>query len=303
MKTIIYIGDFTIFYSTEVYIADALESIGYNVVRINERSFSLFTANEVIKDILGLKPILVLFSKGRPIGDSERFIEELRRLKINTACWLFDLYFDLPVDRKWKLESKIAPFNSDIIYSTDGGHDKNFEAIGIKHKLLRQGIHEPDAILYDREKTHEVIFVGGDVYRNRILMLEDLHRKYGNRFEWLGREKQIRGLALNELYASTKIVVGDSQPSPLYWSNRIYETLGRGGFLLHPKVEGLETEFIDGVHYVSYERGNSDALIKKIEYYLEHEDEREKIRKAGFEHVKNNYTYRHRCIELMKNYD
>jgi spore maturation protein CgeB len=157
--------------------------------------------------------------------------------------------------------------------------------------------------LYDREKTHSIIFVGGDVFRNRILMLENIYSKYGSRFEWFGKNKQIRGLELNELYASTKIVVGDSQPSPLYWSNRIYETLGRGGFLLHPYVDGLDTEFIDGVHLVCYDRNNIDDLFKKIDYYLEHEDEREKIRKAGHELVKTKYTYKERCKELMKNYD
>jgi spore maturation protein CgeB len=111
----------------------------------------------------------------------------------------------------------------------------------------------------------------------------------------------VRGLPLNELYSSTKIVVGDSQPSPHYWSNRLYETLGRGGFLLHPHTEGIETEFEDGKHLVLYDRNDLQDLYDKIDYYLSHDNARETIRRAGF--VKGKYTYKDRCRELMKNYE
>ena len=136
-------------------------------------------------------------------------------------------------------------------------------------------------------------------------MLDGLKERYGEKFERFGHlpDNQVRGLPLNELYANTKIVVGDSQPSDYYWSNRLYETLGRGGFLLHPYTKGIEEEFEDGKHLVLYERDNMKDLFEKIDYYLAHDDEREKIRKAGHEHVKKHFTYKQRCIELMKNYD
>lgn len=303
MKTVVYIGDFAQPFDTEKYIAEALEELGYRVVRVNERKFFLRLIDEVINEIVYYKPSLVLFSKGRPLGDAEVFIERLKGLGVPTACWLFDLYFDLPSPRIGKLKRKEAPFNCETIFSTDGGHDNDFKLIGIKHKLLRQGIYEPEAILYDRPKTKDVIFVGSDSFGNRAKMLDGLKKRYGKRFEWHGYETSIRNLPLNELYATAKVVVGDSFPSSRYWSNRIYETLGRGGFLLHPHVEGIEEEFEDGKHLVLYKRGDMDDLYTKIDYYLSHDEEREKIRVAGFEHVKNNYTYKHRCIELMKNYE
>lgn len=300
---ILYIGDFKEKYSTERYIIHALQELGHEVLAKQEGNMFITNPDNIIGDIIEHAPAFVLFSKGKPKGNAKGFMAGLKKAGIPTCTWLFDLYFDLPIDRAWRLRAKDVPFNADVIYTTDGGHHKQFEELGFVAKTLRQGIHGPEAILYDREKVHDVIFVGGDVYHTRGELFETLSEKY--MFERFGDrpDNQIRGLALNELYATTKIVVGDSQPSPHYWSNRVYETLGRGGFLLHPKTEGMEEEFIDGVHLVFYERGNKEDLCNKIDYYLKHDEEREKIRRAGFEHVKNNYTYKHRCIELLKNYE
>lgn len=305
MTRILYIGDFKEHYSTERYIVHALEELGYEVMAKQEGYMLITDADFMVQEVVEFNPALVMFSKGKPKGNSYGFIEGLKKKGIPTCSWLFDLYFDLPIDRAWRLRAKDAPFNCDVIYTTDGGHHKQFAELGITSKTLRQGIHESEAILYDREKTYDVIFVGGDGFKTRVEMLEGLANRYGKKFERFGDtpDNIVRNLPLNELYASTKVVVGDSQPSPHYWSNRLYETLGRGGFLLHPKTEGIKDEFTDGVHLVLYERGDLQDLYDKIDYYLTHDEEREKIRRAGFEHVKKNYTYKKRCIELMKNYE
>ena len=75
--------------------------------------------------------------------------------------------------------------------------------------------------------------------------------------------------------------------------------LGRGAFLLYPRTEGLDEEFEDGKHYVSFERGNHEQLSELIRWYAEHDHEREQIRLLGFRHVKANLTYTHRCKELL----
>lgn len=298
-KKIIYFGDFVAGHSTEVYIAHAFTELGYKVICLQDNSTSIKNPDVVLDEICQINPEFILFSKGKLGGEIEQLMSSLKFRNIKTVCWLFDLYFGLNSTRVNKLIIKEPPFNSDIIFSTDGGHQIDFNKIGIKHKCLRQGIHEKEAILYKLPKTHDIIFVGADHFKNRGWLLDGLKEKYGDRFEWIGFPKEIRGLPLNELYASTKIVVGDSQPSPKYWSNRIYETLGRGGFLIHPRVEGIEEEFEDGKHLVLFERGNTEELCKLIDYYLEHEEEREKIRKAGFNHVKKNYTYKKRVSMLL----
>ena len=57
----------------------------------------------------------------------------------------------------------------------------------------------------------------------------------------------VRGQDLQDLCASVDVVIGDScfagTGLPNYWSDRIPETLGRGGLLVHPYVPGLEDHF------------------------------------------------------------
>lgn len=300
MKKIIYIGDFVESYSTERYVAHGFRELGYEVICFQENKLmvQIGKEDEIADELISMNPEFILFSKGKPVGHATELIESLKKKGVTTVCWLFDLYFGLPGGREEKLRRKEAPYNSEWILSTDGGHQDEFKALGIKHVCLRQGIHEPEAILEASPKTKDVIFVGGDAFGTRKALLEGLETRYASRFERYGVPGYyVRGLPLNELYASTKVVVGDSQPWPYYWSNRIYETLGRGGFLIHPKVEGLDKEFTFDKHLVVYE--SLDELWEKIEYYLHHDKEREEIRLAGHLHVKQNYTYKHRCQELL----
>jgi spore maturation protein CgeB len=117
---------------------------------------------------------------------------------------------------------------------------------------------------------------------------------------WIGKNdaNEMRGTALNYLYAKTKVVVGDSVISPNYWSNRVVETLGRGGFLIHKEVEGIKEEYPYLVTYTDY-----GDLKAKITYYLAHDDERMEIIKKNYEWVLNNYTCDKKCAELIKLYE
>lgn len=299
---IAYIGDFTLHYSTERYVAYALEQLGHTVHKIEEFSIGRKDREEIIRQLKEMHPDFVLFCKVRSMHDPTGFIERLKQ-DFLTVTWIFDLYFDLPVDRAYQLRARSAPFNAHIVFTTDGGHDKEFEELGINHKLLRQGIHAPDAYLGDVSKSypHPVVFVGTNTYRTRHAMLYELDKHFKADFFWYGNTPRtiVRGGALNALFASVKIVVGDSQPSPHYWSNRMYETLGRGGFLIHPRVKGLEKEFEYFKHFVPYDYGHYDQLVEIIKFYLTHDKEREAIRRAGHEYCKNNYTYTHRCAELI----
>src|SRR2546425_6987535 len=127
---------------------------------------------------------------------------------------------------------------------------------------------------------------------------------YGNRFGKYGHPQQtIRNQELNDLYASAKIAVGDSVcvdfKHEMYWSDRVYETLGRGGFIIHPYIKGLEQEFTDKENIVFYEYGNFAQLKELIDYYLEHEFERWNIQYAGHEYVKANCTYHNRLQQML----
>ncbi len=113
----------------------------------------------------------------------------------------------------------------------------------------------------------------------------------------------MRNQDLNDLYASVAIVVGDSLALPghtRYWSDRPYETVGRGGFLLMTHVPGLEEHFTDREHLVFWDAGNFSQLDQLIDAYLSDPDERLRISTAGQAHVRAHHTYRHRLVVLLE---
>ena len=256
------------------------------------------------QQIINGRPDFVLFCKARTGRSGHLIIEDLKKAGIKTVSWLFDLYWDLPPDRGITRSPLDPPFDCDYVFTTDGGHEKEWKDHGVSHYLLRQGCHLPEAVLGQKVLgVPPIVFTGSIVFRQRMRLLRHMHDKYKKDFAHYGsggNMPETRQLKLNDVFASAKIVLGDSQPSPKYWSNRIYEVLGRGGFLIHPLVEGIDKEFGPYKHFIPYTFGNFDELDEIINYYLTHDEEREKIRLAGHEYCKENYTYTKRVAEMLK---
>ncbi len=78
---------------------------------------------------------------------------------------------------------------------------------------------------------------------------------------------------------------------------RCMDIMGCGGFLLSNYQEDMLSFFSPGEDYVFYE--NRQDLMDKIEYYLQHEDERQAIARSGYEKIKSGHTYKHRLDEIF----
>ena len=95
------------------------------------------------------------------------------------------------------------------------------------------------------------------------------------------------------LYANATITIGDTFPfnTRAFVSNRVFQALGAGAFLLQQYSEALEeyTGLIPGVHYAEWT--DIDDLHDKIDEWLkpEHADERAAIAAAGQAFVRANY--------------
>ena len=70
---------------------------------------------------------------------------------------------------------------------------------------------------------------------------------------------------------------------------RCIDILGSNGFLLTNYQEDILRHFTDGVDLVIYE--DYDDLIRKCDYYLEHDNKREEISHNGFMKVSKNHSY------------
>jgi len=286
---VFYIGKFWPNYRTEYYVQAALQDNGVEVIRRQMTPKCTFTG--IKQQLIDHQPYFILFAKQKA-NYFEPLLKYCRNQNLLTVCWQWDLW--------WGYRGGGIPqFQSDIVLSSDGGHASLWKRKGMAHRVLRQGVHHPDHIKYDVPKTRDLLFLGNPSSNSpRRRLIKFLREKYDIR-----TVEGVRGLALNKLLAATKIVVGDSYPSPNYWSNRIYEVTGRGGFLLHPATVGLDAEFTPGVHYGEYKRLEEDGgkdLEAKIEYYLTHDKERELIRDQGFRHCGENYTYKSRVARMLE---
>lgn len=287
---IFFIGKFAKLYDEE-YIARSLEYIGHEVTRIPLYCSDLDVSNALKK----VNPNIILYCKWVPGPLSKETINLLKRTGTKTVCWLFDLYFNYAREHQVRT---MEFFKSDYVFTTDGGHQEDFKKAGVNHFCLRQGIYKDDCYMIQGKYENDVIFVGSDnpLYQERTELMEKLAQKFN--FKWFGRGNtdEVRNDNLNVLFSKSKIIVGDSVFSPNYWSNRVVETLGRGGFMIHQDVPGIKEEY---PYLVTYKKGDFNDLCQKIEFYIKNDDLREEIRKKNFEWVRDNYTADKKCKELI----
>jgi glycosyl transferase family 1 len=301
---IYYCGNFLPSHSTENHLARTLRGMGHDVVELQEN----FIQPDHLAQRLNTEEF-DLFMLTRTWGETVKLdhLDILKKRKIPSVSYHLDLYHGLQRDGGIETDSF---WRTDMVFTPDGDPKSAefFKKKGINHYYMKPGVFADECYLVPGAKDKEVIFVGSYNYhpewQYRPQLIDWLKANYQG-FELWGSHGlgEVRENALNELYGRTKVVVGDSLRLPnhdYYWSDRVYETLGRGGFLIHPFIQGLQDEFTDKEHLVFYEYGNFGQLHELIDYYLSHDVEREEIRMKGHELVKNNYTYTQRLTKMLE---
>lgn len=308
---IAFVGNFSVDYCSEVHHAKSLESLGHEVIRLQEGKVN---ADAVVEQAT-LSDILVwVHTHGwrTPDGSAysyERILPTLKERGIPTLTYHLDLWFGLA--RQKDLETD--PFYKDIqhFFTVDKLMADWFnDNTDVKGHYLQAGVFDQECYIDPYPPINDVIFVGSKGYHPewpyRPQLLDWLKSNYAHTFKHFGGDGLgvVRGAALNQLYAASKVTVGDTLcigfNYPYYWSDRVYESLGRGAFMIHPYIEGMEEHFTDGEHLIFYEYGDFKHLKYLIDYYLDNDLERERIRKQGHEHVKNNHTYKHRWEHILE---
>lgn len=79
---------------------------------------------------------------------------------------------------------------------------------------------------------------------------------------------------------------------------RHFEIIGCGGFCLTDDADNLRDYYEDGKEIVIFKDIND--CIEKIKYYLAHDEERERIARAGYERTIRDHTYEQRFNEIFK---
>lgn len=309
MAMITFLGNFRVDYTSETHHANSLESLNHTVIRLQETEIK---SEDIYTKASKSDLFIWVHTHGWRTPGRTGMDQVLRQLKedgISTMTYHLDLWFGL--QRQKDLESVPVYKHIEHFFTVDKQMSDWFnKETDVKGHYLPAGVYDAECQYKDSVPQKDVIFVGSRKYHPewtyREKLIGWLENTYQNKFEHygVGGVKSVRGKELNRLYWNTKVVVGDTLcidfEYPYYWSDRVYETIGRGGFMIHPYVRGMEKEFTDKENIVFYEYGNFKQLKELINYYLEHDEERETIRKAGHDLVKNNYTYKHRWQTILK---
>lgn len=295
-------------FNTENHIALTLEKLGHTVNFIQEDEIQFGSLPNMVGEA-----DLFLWTRTWP---DKVLLDDLYIIgkRMPTVSFHLDKYTGiarnggLATDAFWRTQ---------YVFSPEGSNEAKhiFRQHKINQFYLPAGVFEDEARLatrpYHDRYVNDIIFVGGGKqyahpewpYRAKLVTwLEDT---YGSRFKKFGwPERTVRGLDLNLLYADTKIVIGDSLckdfKDSYYWSDRIYETTGRGGFLIHPRIKGIEEHFNDRKEVVFYDYNDFEQLKGLIDFYLENDKPRELIRKRGHERTKRDHTYTQRMKQMLE---
>ena len=313
MANIVFLGNFEVSYSSENHHAKSLESLGHTVVKLQEQK----AKSHVILD-QALNSDLFIWvhthgweTTGRITMDN--VLLQLKQAGVQTITYHLDLWFGL--DRQKDLQE-------DNFYKTIGHFftvDKLMadwfnENTHVKGHFVPAGVYDKECYIHESYSPdkfkYDVIFVGSKRYHHehkyRSDLIDFLRNTYGDRFLHVGGDGDtgtVRGDELNKIYAQSKVAVGDSLNInfnyPYYTSDRLFESTGRGGFTIYPRIVGLEEYFEDESEIVFYEHGNLEDLKTKIDEYLDTDLERERIRLSGHERTKKEHTYVHRWATIM----
>jgi hypothetical protein len=309
MAKITFLGNFRVDYSTESHHVKTLESLGHKVIKLQETEV---TSEIILQNAKESNLFVWVHTHGWNTPGKltmESVLKFLKDAGVPSMTYHLDLWFGLK--RQKDLKRDPVYLYIDHFFTVDNQMAKWFnENTNVRGHYLPAAVFDQECSYSPKQPEHEVIFVGSKNYhaewQYRPKLINWLENTYSNSFElWGGQGKGIvRGNDLNKLYATTKVVVGDSLcPKfnyPDYWSDRVYETMGRGGFIIHPYISGMEKHFTDKKHLIFYDFNNFDQLKNLIDHYLAHPKEAEAIRKAGFKHVKNNHTYKNRWTHILK---
>lgn len=308
-----YLGNFKFHWCTEVHISGTLELLGHKIIRLQEGKTDLDT---IIKEANRSDMFLWTRTPNLVNIDGNIMLKNISPIKVS---YHLDLYMGISREKDVPNDPF---FKTDFVFQADGDPRslKKFKDLGINAYYMKPGVFAPECYLTESriDLRHDLVFIGSNhgyhrEWTYRRTLIEWLAKNYKDRFRLYPNKRisPIMGHELNQLMASTKIVIADAlNVSPdgsgklfdhtYYWSNRIVEETGRGGFVIHPRVKGLEENFEDKKHIVMYDFNNFKQLKELIDYYLAHDEEREKIRLLGHAHTKQNHTFHHRLEKMFE---
>lgn len=303
-KRVTYVGNFGPRFSTENDISWTFQDMGWEVAEAQE---NVCDSQHILKAALDSDLLLWTSTHGWQVPGipMEIVLQTLHEHQIPTAAIHLDRYVGLNINDQREDRIGVAPWwKCQYVFTADGGNQERFAERGVNHVWSPPAIAKRHCKLGRPrpEFTADVCYVGAKHYhpeypfRTQLVNWLDGPHKWTFK-RWGGGDRPSVREELSDVYASCKIVVGDScfAGASCYWSDRCPEVMGRGGFLLHPWSVGMTFEGMG-----TYLPQNIQSLDGRINRYLNNLGEREMMRVEGFEWVKAHETYHNRVEKMLE---
>lgn len=261
-----------------------------DTVRADTTGTHCRSALEEFVDVVHFKPS-ELFSMPRDGFDLYLSIDDGLRYYLPDdlypkAWWAIDTHMDF----QWY--NHRAP-SFDFVFTAQRDGAKRLQENGIANvQWLPLACNPAMHQKHDVGKKYDICFVGNIAPGPREELLRLIQKHFPNVF--IG-QRYLQEMA--RTLSGSRIVFNCSVKDDL--NMRVFEALACGSLLLTNALpdSGQDELFQDGVHLATYT--DSEEMLHKIEYYLKHDNERERIAAAGREAALQAHTYRHRMEELL----
>ncbi len=164
-------------------------------------------------------------------------------------------------------------------------------AAGAERNVIAAGILGDKVTEIERQRLLKEISEQFDI---QLYTADDAHgipaaHKHGEVSTWEERAKIYQNSRINLHLTHRSVMSGVPQ--------EVFEIMAAGGFVLTNYQPEIAENFVIGEHLETFV--NEQDLLEKIAYYLEHEEERVQIAKAGQQAVKEYHSYRARAITMF----
>lgn len=243
-----------------------------------------------------VKPDLVFMQLQTGGLVNDETLIELNKSSI-TVNWCGDVRKPLP---QWYIDS--GKHFTHTLFSNMPDVEEARKA-GVNADFLQIGV-DTDHYKLDglEDNSAEIVFLGNHYSKwfplsdYRLEIVRYLRKEYQKKFQAYGngwgsgykpqthRDQEVK------IYRGCKVALNISHFNyDRYTSDRMFRIMASGAFCLSHNYTGIEKDFIVGKHLDVFNGVND--IKEKIDYYLNNNEERNRIRLDGMNHVRENYTW------------
>jgi len=258
-----------------IYFERALKNLGHDVVRQEPKD-----SEKIVGD----------FDLYWRVDDGFYTENIPERLK-PSVYWVSDTHLKKPFQAICRLSR-----NYDLIFAAQ---ETGFKRLRAKRfPVVWAHSYGCDEQLHKRlnlKKLYDIGFVGTDGGNPRKFYLQALRERYPNSFIATEAHTEI-----SRIYSQSRIGVHYAISDDTF-SMRSFEIMACGAMLLLNAPADKNRDllgFASGEHLVLYH--SPDELFRLTDYYLKHQDERERIAEAGHAMTLSRHTYKHRVQFMLE---